>query len=55
MLRRLRAMAHGTARRRRKFDASDATMARDPDPPPEAVFDRATGPWDRRVGVDEET
>jgi len=46
-LRRLRAHAPRRARRR-DFDISDATMEPDPGPPPEAVFDRVTGPWDRR-------
>jgi len=30
------------------FDVTDATMEPDPGPAPEAVFDRVTGPWDRR-------
>jgi hypothetical protein len=33
--------------RRRDFDLSDATMEPDPGPPPEAVFDRLTGPFGR--------
>ncbi len=42
--------------RRREFDVSDATMEPDPGPPPEAVFDRITGPYGRRLGeYDEET
>ena len=47
--------------RRREFDVSDATMEPDPGPPPEAVFDRLTGPFGRRHAVatpgsaDEET
>jgi hypothetical protein len=59
-LRKLRAMAPLSARRR-DFELSDATMEADPGPPPEAVFDRVTGPWDRRRAVampgaaDEET
>jgi len=59
-LRRLRAMAPRHVRRR-DFDLSDATMEPDPGPPPEAVFDRVTGPFDRRRAVampgaaDEET
>lgn len=59
-LRRLRAMAPRHVRRR-DFDLSDATMEPDPGPPPEAVFDRITGPYDRRRAVaipgafDEET
>lgn len=47
-LRRLAAQApRRIARRRRDFDLSDATMEADPGPPPEAVFDRVTGPWSR--------
>ena len=59
-LRRIRAMAPRQLRRR-DFDLSDATMEPDPGPPPEAVFDRVTGPYDRRRAVtslgafDEET
>ena len=34
--------------KRLEFDLTDATMEPDPGPPPEAVFDRMTGPWDRR-------
>ena len=30
------------------FDVTDATIEPDPGPAPEAVFDRVTGPWDRR-------
>jgi hypothetical protein len=30
------------------FDLTDATMEADPGPPPEAVFDRMTGPFDHR-------
>jgi hypothetical protein len=47
--------------RRADFDMSDATMEPDPGPPPEAVFDRSTGPFGRRRGFampgapDEET
>lgn len=56
-LRRLRAQAPRHARRitnRREFDVSDATIGCDPEPaPPEAVFDRVTGPYGRRY--DEET
>ena len=33
------------------FDLSDATMEPDPGPPPEAVFDRVTGPYDRRSAI----
>jgi hypothetical protein len=60
VLRRLRTQAPRRTRRR-DFDVSDATMEPDPGPPPEAVFDRLTGPWDRRAAVaipgaaDEET
>ena len=42
-------------------DFVDVTMEPDPGPPPEAVFDRVTGPFDRRRAVhapgaaDEET
>lgn len=59
-LRRLRAMAPRNLRRR-DFDLSDATMEPDPGPPPEAVFDRVTGPFGSRRAVtmpgaaDEET
>ncbi len=61
-LRKLRALAPRTLRRR-DFDLSDATMEPDPGPPPEAVFDRVTGPYEHRRGysscgpgaVDEET
>lgn len=61
-LRKIRALAPRHLRRR-DFDLSDATMEADPGPPPEAVFDRVTGPYDHRrayssVGpgaVDEET
>jgi hypothetical protein len=59
-LRKIRAMAPRHLRRR-DFDLSDATMEPDPGPPPEAVFDRVTGPYDRRRSfampgaVDEET
>jgi hypothetical protein len=59
-LRRIRTLAPRQVRRR-DFDLSDATMEPDPGPPPEAVFDRVTGPYDRRRAVampgaaDEET
>lgn len=43
-LRRLRAMAPRHVRRS-DFDLSDATMEPDPGPPPEVVFERATGPY----------
>ena len=58
-LRRLRTLA--PRQLRRDFDLTDATMEQDPGPPPEAVFDRLTGPFDRRRAVampgapDEET
>ena len=53
-LRALRTQAPRHARRRR--DAPDATMEPDPGPSPEAVFDRATGPYGpRRAYGDEET
>ena len=56
--RRLRALS---MRRRSVLDFVDATMEPDPGPPPEAVFDRLTGPFDRRRAIhapgaaDEET
>lgn len=59
-LRRLRSMAPRHVRRP-DFDLSDATMEPDPGPAPEAVFDRVTGPYDRRRAIagpgafDEET
>jgi len=59
-LRRLRQQAPRHVRRR-DFDLSDATVEPDPGPPPEAVFDRLTGPYGNRRGtsmpgaVDEET
>ncbi len=43
------------------FDVSDATMEPDPGPAPEKIFDRSTGPFDRRRSIampgaaDEET
>lgn len=38
------------------FDFTDATIEPEPEPPPEAVFDRLTGPYGRRsTGFDEET
>lgn len=58
-LRRIRAMAPRQARRR-DFDLSDA-MEPENGPSPEAIFDRSTGPFDRRRavgmsgGFDEET
>jgi hypothetical protein len=62
-LRKLRAMAPRNVVRARRFDfdVTDATMEPDPGPPPEAIFDRLTGPWDRRRAIampgaaDEET
>lgn len=59
-LRKLRMLAPRKARRY-EFDTTDATVEPDPGPPPEAVFDRLTGPFDRRRAVampgaaDEET
>jgi len=51
-LRRLRAI-HTTAPRTLRrpsntFDFTDATIEQDPEPAPEAVFDRLTGPYGRR-------
>jgi hypothetical protein len=58
-LRRLRALAPRQVRRTRAgtdFDFTDATVEPSPEPPPEAVFDRLTGPYGRRSGYfDEET
>ena len=60
-LRRIKSLAPRSLRRVSSFDLSDATMEADPGPPPEAVFDRVTGPWDRPRssatpgGFDEET
>lgn len=59
-LRKLRTLAPRQVRRY-EFDVTDATMEPDPGPPPEAIFDRLTGPFDRRRAVampgaaDEET
>ena len=59
-LRKLRTVAPRKIRRF-EFDITDATMEPDPGPPPEAVFDRSTGPFGRRRGfavpgaADEET
>ncbi|MEO8705138.1 MAG: hypothetical protein ABI867_34105 [Kofleriaceae bacterium] len=53
-LRRLKALAPRQLRRR-DFDFTDATTEPQPEPPPEAVFDRVTGPYGRRYGLDEET
>lgn len=47
-MRKLQARAPRTVRRRREFDVSDATMEPEPSPPPEAVFDRLTGPYGKR-------
>ena len=44
-LRKLRTLAPRQARR---TDVTDPTIEPDPGPAPEAVFDRVTGPWDRR-------
>lgn len=46
-LRRIKQLAPRTLRRR-DFDLTDATMEPEAGPPPEAVFDRATGPWGGR-------
>ncbi len=61
-LRKLKMLAPRQARaRRNEFDLTDATLEPDPGPPPEAIFDRMTGPFDRRRAVampgapDEET
>jgi hypothetical protein len=58
-LRRLRQLAPRQVRLRRvgrDFDFTDATTEPHPEPPPEAVFDRLTGPYGRRAGYcDEET
>jgi hypothetical protein len=57
-LRRLRAQAPRHVRRKldhREFDFTDATIEAQPEPPPEAVFDRLTGPFGRRHSCDEET
>ncbi len=56
VLRRLRALAPRQVRRPRDFDLTDATLEAQPEAPPEAVFDRLTGPFGRRHGAcDEET
>jgi hypothetical protein len=36
---------------RRRKAAADATTEPDPGPPPEAVFDRVTGPYARRAAL----
>ena len=45
-----RAQARRQARRR-GLDAPDATTEPEPGPPPEAVFDRITGPHARRSAL----
>ena len=47
-VRKLRTLSPRHTARRMEFDITDATMEPDPGPAPEAVFDRVTGPWDRR-------
>ena len=47
-LRKLQDARAAQGARRFDFDVTDATLEPDPGPPPEAVFDRVTGPWDRR-------
>ena len=60
-LRKLRTLAPRNTSRRFDFDVTDATMEADPGPAPEVIFDRITGPFDRRRAVsmpgaaDEET
>ena len=49
-LRRLRTIAPRNLRRE-DFDPSDATVEPGPGPVPEAVFDRLTGPFDRRASA----
>ncbi len=46
--RKLRTVAPRASSHRMDFDVTDATIEPDPGPAPEAVFDRVTGPWDRR-------
>ena len=46
-LRKLRTQAARKVRRF-DFDVTDASLEPDPGPPPEAVFDRVTGPWNQR-------
>lgn len=58
-LRRKKTLAPRNAHRR-DFDLSDATMEPEPGSPPEAVFDRVTGPYGGHratgtLGFDEET
>jgi len=61
-LRKLKTLAPRSRKARRfDFDVTDASLEPDPGPPPEAVFDRVTGPWNQRRGysipggADEET
>jgi hypothetical protein len=54
-LRALRTAAPRHLERRRALAARDATMEPDLGPGPEAVFDRATGPYAARRAHDEET
>lgn len=57
-LRRLRAQpprqvpVRASNRRTRDFDFTDATTEPQPEPAPEAVFDRLTGPFGRRFNGD---
>ncbi len=46
-LRKLKTLAPRKGRRF-DFDVTDASLEPDPGPPPEAVFDRVTGPWNQR-------
>ena len=46
-LRKLKTLAPRKARRF-DFDVTDASLEPDPGPPPEAVFDRVTGPGNQR-------
>ena len=50
-LRALRPQRPPRRRPRHRFDAPDATIEPDPGPPPEAVFDRLTGPYFRRTAL----
>lgn len=54
-LRALRTAAPRHLERRRAIAAPDATMEPDRGPGPEAVFERATGPYGARRAHDEET
>ncbi len=48
-LRKLKTLAPRSRKARRfDFDVTDASLEPDPGPPPEAVFDRVTGPWNQR-------